>query len=141
MNTIEHHLLAVHTDYEAARKAKYADAAWAADTGSTNYQLRNGDTVKLLSSTVGDAHCTVEIAAGAVGTVINARTPRVKAPEDRKPGTYIHFANVNIEIGGVTYRVRVPHNALKIERKPKTPNVCPTCPHGKGLKCGVCFAK
>ena len=109
-------ILEVYEDYEACRAAKSKDPAWALDDGSTNYRLEEGDTVILRCSTVADGAL---LAPGTVGTVADARTPRVRQPVKRKPRTYIYFANVDFIVDGVAYRGRVPHNALK-RRKQET---------------------
>ena len=117
MNT-QDNILRTITDYQEGRAAKGKDSAWYADDGTTNYKLKDGDKVSLLYSTIGDGpKFVVHLAIGTLGTVVTARTPRTLQPRVRKPRTYIYFANVDFEIGGVKYRGRVPHNALKKLRK------------------------
>lgn len=103
-------ILCTYKDYSERRKAQANDRAWANDNGVTNYKFKDGDRVVLLVSTIADY---AMLGAGTVGTLVRARTPRVMQPCVRKPGTYIYFANVDFEIGGVIYRGRVPHNALR----------------------------
>lgn len=90
------------------------EPAWRIDDGKTNYRLKAGDKVRLIAMAVGDGRCKVWVPPGPVGKVVNARTPRVVQPHQRKPGEYIYFANVDFTDEDATvYRVRVPHCALQ----------------------------
>lgn len=86
------------------------DEAWDADDYKTNYRLRDGALVKLTRQTRGDcSRGYAAIPAGIVGVVKTARTPRVTSPTGHG-----YFANIDIVLEGFRFRVRVPHNAIKV---------------------------
>lgn len=85
------------------------DEAWDVDDHKTNYRLRDGDIVALTKATRGEcSRGYASIPAGAKGVVKHARTPRVTSPTGHG-----YFANIDIDLDGTWFRVRVPHNAVK----------------------------
>ncbi len=85
------------------------DEAWDGDDQKTNYRLCNGDFVMLMKAARGEcSRGYAVIPAGSKGVVCNARTPRAVSPTGNG-----YFANIDIELDGTRFRVRVPHNAVK----------------------------
>jgi len=110
-------VIATYKETELRRRC--GDPAWADDTYSTNYRLRDGQRVRLLKGTIGDAplHSSgfgIIVPPGAEGKVKRARTPRTSRSKGSKS---LYFANVGIDIpeefGGGKTIIRVPHSALK----------------------------
>jgi hypothetical protein len=92
------------------------DPAWDKDTEGTNYRLKDGDSVELKSDARGDfSNGCFMVPAGTKGLVAIARTPRVLSHAGTKS---LYFANVDVEIDGRKGRIRVPHGALQIVRRP-----------------------
>lgn len=93
---------------------RVVDEAWTMHFNNkpTNYKLKDGDKVVLLAQTIGSGSITnVSVPAGVNGVVKIARTARTY----RMPGvTSCYFANVDVIVDGKTFRVRVPHGALRI---------------------------
>jgi hypothetical protein len=90
------------------------DPAWEGDTKRTNYNLVEGDVVRLLSDTKGNfSYGTYLVPTGTLGKVAFARTPRVVRGKNTKSA---YFANVEVVIDGQVGRIRVPHGTLKIVR-------------------------
>lgn len=87
----------------------------------TNYRLKDGDTVTLTQPAAVDEYfydpiiaprgvwSKLTILPGANGIVQCARTPKVTA----RRGDSLYFANVDVNVLGVIYRVRVEHCALR----------------------------
>ncbi len=98
-----------------AEKRSYNDPAWEQFSDCpTNYRLADGDKVTLNADTIGDGSDYVIVTKGTTGIVVTARTPKVAMPRlsrSRLPPS-LYFANVDVELAGRRYRLRVPHGAL-----------------------------
>jgi len=108
-------------DYHSTQLWKHAaevEEARAKDDRTTNYRLKDGDSVMLRHGTIVEgARSDAYAPPGTFGVVTHARTPRVK----RRAGKgSLYFANVRI-VGpdALVYTARVPHSALSIT-KPKS---------------------
>lgn len=100
----------VTNDISVGTRWKCNDPSWDLD-GPTNYRLKDGDQVQLVSEAVGDCSAGfAKLPAGTVGTIAVARTPKVR----QRVGSSLYFANVDCLIDGLgKVRVRVPHGAIQ----------------------------
>lgn len=104
---MSHVTIEIHKDRRSVH-----DEAWGKDDQKTNYRLRDGQLVILKTSTRGEcSRGYATIPAGTKGVVARARTPRVTSPTGHG-----YFANVDVEIEDIRFRIRVPHNAVKVAR-------------------------